>query len=116
MKLYRWDRVEKETMNSLLARQVIHGEKMTVAKIHMRQGAVVPMHQHVNEQLSIMEHGRMRFTVGGQEVTLEPGDMLMIPSNVPHTAEALEDCLATDINSPVREDWVRGDDAYLRRG
>src|SRR5574341_1190656 len=110
MKLYRWDGVENEQMNPLLARQVIHGEKMTVARIHLRKGGIVPLHHHVNEQLSVLESGRVRFTVGDRETILEPGDMLMIPSNVPHAVEALEDSVATDINSPVREDWLRGDD------
>ncbi len=115
MKLYHWDKVEKETMNSSLVRQVIHGEKMTVAKIHLRKGGIVPLHHHINEQLSILEKGRLRFTVGDKEVLMNPGDMVMIPGDVPHTVEALEDSVAVDINSPVRQDWLRGDDAYLRR-
>jgi quercetin dioxygenase-like cupin family protein len=115
MKLYHWDRVEKEAMNPSLARQVIHGEKMTVARIHLRKGGIVPLHHHVNEQLSIVERGKLRFTAGGEVTVMSPGDMLMIPANVPHTVEALEDSVAVDINSPVREDWLRGDDAYLRK-
>ena len=115
MKLYHWDRVEKEQMNPLLARQVIHGEKMTVARIYLKKGGVVPTHQHINEQLSILESGKLRFVVDGKEVFLEPGDMLLIPSNAPHMAEAIADSVATDVNSPVREDWLRGDDAYLRK-
>ena len=115
MKLYRWDIVEKEQMNRSLDRQVIHGEKMTVARIHLLKGGIVPMHDHVNEQLSVLESGRVRFTVDGKDTILGPGDMLMIPSGAPHMVEALEDSVAIDINSPVREDWLRGDDAYLRR-
>lgn len=115
MKHYRWDTVERERMNPSLERQVIHGEKMTVARIHLRKGGVVPLHHHVNEQLSALESGRVRFTVDGKETILEPGDMLMIASNAPHMVEALEDSVALDINAPVREDWLRGDDAYLRR-
>lgn len=115
MKLYHWDRIERETMNPQLTRQVIHGEKMTVARIHLRKGGVVPLHHHVNEQLSILEKGKLRFVAGDREIVMEPGDMVMIPGDVPHMVEALEDSIATDINSPVREDWLRGDDAYLRR-
>ncbi len=114
MKLYRWDGIEKEPLKPLLTRQVLHGEKMTVARILLGKGATVPMHSHHNEQLSTLESGRMRFIVGGVEQIIEAGDMLLIPSNVPHSAEALEDSVAVDINSPVREDWLRGDDAYLR--
>jgi quercetin dioxygenase-like cupin family protein len=115
MKLYHWDRIEKEAMNPHLGRQVIHGEKMTVARIHLRKGGIVPLHHHVNEQLSVLEQGKLRFVVGDQEIMMQPGDMVMIPGDVPHMVEALEDSIATDINSPVREDWLRGDDAYLRR-
>ena len=115
MKLCRWDQVEKEQMNALLARQVIHGTKMTVARIHLSKGCVVPLHHHVNEQLSVLETGKLRFVVGDEEVIMRAGDMVMIPGDVPHTVEALEDSVAVDINAPVREDWIRGDDAYLRR-
>ena len=115
MKLYHWDRIEQERMNPLLTRQVIHGEKMTVARIHLHKSGIVPMHHHINEQLSILEKGKVRFVVGDREIVMEPGDMVMIPADVPHMVEALEDSVATDINSPVREDWLRGDDSYLRR-
>ena len=114
MQLYGWDHVTEEAMNPLLTRQVIHGEKMTVARIQLRKGAVVPLHQHINEQLSIIEQGRVRFVVGGEEAAMQAGDMVLIPSGTPHTVEALEDSVALDINSPAREDWKRGDDAYLR--
>jgi len=115
MKLYHWEKVDREQMNPHLTRQVIHGDKMTVARIHLKKGGVVPLHHHINEQLSILEKGKLRFAVGDKETIMEPGDMVMIPGDVPHMVEALEDSVAVDINSPVREDWLRGDDAYLRR-
>jgi quercetin dioxygenase-like cupin family protein len=68
----------------------------------------------VNEQISTIESGSLRFVVGGQEIVVKAGDSLVIPPNVPHLAEAHEDCIATDTFCPVREDWIRGDDAYLR--
>jgi len=87
---------------------------MTVARIRLRKGAVVPLHQHVNEQLSMIERGKLRFVVAGEERVLSAGEALTIPPNAPHLVEALEDSLATDLFSPPREDWIRGDDAYLR--
>ena len=57
----------------------------------------------------------MRFVLGGKEVILSAGETLQIPPNVPHSAEALEDAVAVDVFSPPREDWIRGDDAYLRK-
>jgi quercetin dioxygenase-like cupin family protein len=56
----------------------------------------------------------VRFRIAGEERVLRAGDALVIPPDVPHTVEALEDSLAVDLFSPRREDWIRGDDAYLR--
>jgi quercetin dioxygenase-like cupin family protein len=112
--LHNWSEVPEEQLNPSISRQVIHTESMTVARIRLRKGAVVPLHQHVNEQLSMIERGRLRFVVGGEERILSAGEALAIPPNAPHLVEALEDSLATDLFSPVREDWIRGDDAYLR--
>lgn len=114
VKHYNWSEVPVEEMNAFISRQMIHGETMTVARIRLRKGAVVPLHQHTNEQISTVESGRMRFVVSGEERTLGSGETLTIPPHAPHLVEALEDSLAVDIFSPVREDWIRGDDAYLR--
>jgi len=112
--LHNWSKVEEEQLNPSISRQVIHTESMTVARIRLRKGAVVPLHQHVNEQLSMIERGKLRFVVAGEERVLSAGEALTIPPNAPHLVEALEDSLATDLFSPPREDWIRGDDAYLR--
>ena len=114
VKLYNWSQIPEEQLNDLVARQMIHGETMTIARIHLRKGAVVPLHQHPNEQIRMVEHGRLRFVIAGQERIVQGGDMIAIPPNAPHLVEALEDSLATDLFSPIREDWIRGDDAYLR--
>lgn len=98
----------------MVTRQVIHGETMTLARFEVRKGASLPEHSHVNEQISTLESGRGRFVVGGREVIVSAGESLRIPPNVPHSVEFLEDSVATDIFSPPREDWIRGDDAYLR--
>ena len=115
MRLHSWDHITEEPMNPLLSRQVIHGDKMTLARIDLRKGAVVAMHAHENEQLSIVESGRLLYEVDGEEAAAQSGDMILIPSGAPHTVEALEDCIVLDIFAPAREDWRRGDDAYLRR-
>ena len=111
---HNWTQVPEEQLNPSVSRQVIHGETITVARIRLRKGAVVPLHHHVSEQISTIEHGRLRFVVDGEERVLGAGETLTIPSNAPHLVEALEDSLATDVFSPIREDWIRGDDAYLR--
>jgi quercetin dioxygenase-like cupin family protein len=114
MTLYNWNQIEKEQLNPQFARQVIHGEKMTVARIHLSKGAVVPPHRHPSEQITMLEHGKVRFTIAGDHTVLEPGQALVTPSEALHSVEALEDSLAMDLFAPPREDWRRGDDAYLR--
>jgi quercetin dioxygenase-like cupin family protein len=115
MQVYEWDRVEKEQMSPALVRQVIHGENITVARLSLRKGCSVPEHSHHNEQISMIEKGALRFLVRGVEEVVKAGEVLHIPPHVPHSAEALEDSIAVDLFSPIREDWIRGDDAYLRK-
>ncbi len=111
---YNWSAIPLEQLNPSISRQVIHGETMTLARIRLRRGGVVPLHQHTNEQISTVESGRLRFVISGEERILESGQTLTIPPNAPHLVEALEDSQVLDVFSPVREDWIRGDDAYLR--
>jgi quercetin dioxygenase-like cupin family protein len=115
MQTYNWDTVTKEKMNPLLVRQVIHSEKMTVARLEMSKGCLVPEHSHHNEQISTIAQGRVRFVLGGKEVVVGAGQVLRIPPHVPHSAEALEDAIGVDLFTPPREDWIRGDDAYMRK-
>ncbi len=114
MQHYDWSLVPEEQLNPLLGRKVIHGRNMTVARIRLRKSAVVPLHSHANEQITLLESGTLRFVISGEEKILRPGEALEIPPDAPHMVEALEDSLAVDLFSPAREDWIRGDDAYLR--
>lgn len=114
MQHYNWDLLEEEPLNPRLGRKMIHGQNATVARIRLGKGAVVPMHSHPNEQISMLESGALRFTISGEERVLRAGDAVVIPPGAPHMVEALEDSLAVDLFSPPREDWIRGDDAYLR--
>jgi quercetin dioxygenase-like cupin family protein len=102
-------------MNLDLARQVIHAERVTIARLFLRKGAVVPRHSHGNEQVTLLQEGRLRFLFDDAEHILAAGEAMPIPPDAPHRVEALEDSVAIDIFAPVREDWIRGDDAYLRR-
>lgn len=115
MALHNWGEMPEEQMNPLVGRKVIHGETMTVARLRLAKGAVVPLHHHVSEQITNVEQGRLRFVLGGEEVFVGAGESLLIPPNVAHEVEALEDSVALDLFSPPREDWKRGDDSYLRK-
>jgi len=104
-----------EQLNPRVERKVIHTRNMTLARIALLKGAVVPEHRHENEQISMVQSGSLKFTVEGREIVAGAGDMVELPANVPHAVEALEDSVAVDLFAPRREDWIRGDDAYLRR-
>ncbi|MBV8818473.1 MAG: cupin domain-containing protein [Acidobacteriaceae bacterium] len=115
MQLYDLAGMEKEQLNPLFGRSVIHGETVTLARVFLSKGCVVPTHSHVNEQLSLIESGSLRFVLDGNEVIVRAGEVLQIPPNIPHSAEALEDTVGIDFFAPVREDWRSGNDAYLRK-
>lgn len=114
MQLYDWNSIPREQMSPTVSRQVIHTEKMTIARLQLKKGCRVPEHKHHNEQVSMMLEGSLKFVIDGEELIVKAGETLRIPPNVPHSAEALEDSVATDLFSPPRDDWQRGDDAYLR--
>jgi quercetin dioxygenase-like cupin family protein len=114
MQTYNWDSIEKEQMNPFLRRQVIHGDNMTIARLEIAKGCNVPQHSHVNEQIAMVQSGRVLFNIGGVETTIGAGETIRIPPNVPHFVDVIEDCIVFDLFSPRREDWIRGDDAYLR--
>jgi len=115
MPQYNWPEVTLEILNPLVSRLVIHTEKLTIAQLMLKKGAIVPLHHHENEQVTMMQSGALRFEIAGESVVIRGGDMLTIPPNAPHMVETLEDSVATDVFTPRREDWIRGDDAYLRK-
>ena len=114
MLVKRWQDEPVEQLTPLLGRQLLHTETMTVGRIILAAGAGVATHHHVHEQIATVLEGRLRFVVGGDEQIVAAGESVFIPSDVPHAVEALEDSIVLDVFSPVRDDWVRGDDAYLR--
>ncbi len=115
---HRWDDMPKERVTDLLERRLITGDRMMLAHVYMQKGYIIPKHSHANEQLTYILEGALRFWIGedGQdEIVVNAGEVLYIPSNVPHKAEALEDTLDVDIFSPPRQDWINKTDDYLRQ-
>ena len=114
---YRWDDLPKEPLKDDLSRRLISSERMMLAQVFLDKGCIVPQHSHENEQLTYIVEGTLRFFLGEDEsevVDVGAGEVLHIPSGLPHRAEALEDTLDVDIFSPPRQDWLDGSDAYLR--
>jgi quercetin dioxygenase-like cupin family protein len=114
MESFVWETEPIEPLNERIGRQMLNGEAMTLARITLAQGAVVPEHFHPNEQIATVLSGRLRFTLGDDERVVGAGESVLIAGGVPHAVEALEDSVVLDAFAPRREDWLRGDDAYLR--
>ncbi len=116
---YRWDDMEKEVVTPQLSRRLITCNRMMLAHVYLQKGTIVPRHSHENEQITYILEGALKFWIGDQgerEVIVRAGEVLTIPSNVPHRAEALEDTLDVDIFDPPRQDWLAKSDAYLVTG
>ena len=117
--LHRWEDMPREELKDGVQRRFVSTERMMIAHIDFDEGAVVPRHEHENEQLTYILEGTLRFWLGDDEsqvVDVHAGEVLHIPSWVPHRAEALERTLDCDIFCPPRQDWLDGSDAYLRDG
>ena len=115
---YRWSQMPIERVNATLDRRLITGEHMMLAHVYLKKGCIVPRHRHENEQLTYILEGALRFWIGedeAEEIVVRAGEVLHLPSNVWHKAEALHDTLDVDVFSPPREDWLNKTDEYLRK-
>ena len=115
MKHHKLNEVPVEQVTDLFSRQFFTGEKITIAFLNIKAGCDVPTHSHESEQFSYIISGALHFKIGGEEITVRAGEMMDIPSNLPHSAVALEDTTGIDVFSPIRSDWLDGTDDYLRR-
>ncbi|MCZ7589998.1 MAG: cupin domain-containing protein [Gaiella sp.] len=114
---YRWEDLPKAELKPGLHRRLISTERMMLSHVYLEKGCVVPQHAHENEQLTYILEGSLRFWLGEDEsevVDVHAGEVLQIPSWLPHRAEALERTLDVDIFCPPRQDWLDGTDDYLR--
>lgn len=104
-RLYRWDEIALEKVTEMVSRKFVTGERETMAQIYLKRGAIVPRHTHVSEQMTYVLQGALKLRIGDEEVTLREGEVLHIPSSVPHQVEALDDTFVLGVFSPIREDW-----------
>lgn len=112
---FAWSDVQSERVTDRISRRLIWGDRMMIAQVVLDKGSVVPMHAHENEQITYILEGALRFRIGesAEEVDVRAGEVLYIPSHVPHEALALEDTLDVDVFSPPRQDWLDGTDSYF---
>jgi quercetin dioxygenase-like cupin family protein len=112
-----WAKIPAEPLKGTITRKLVTGERMMIAHVYLKKGDDVPRHQHENEQLTYIIEGALRLWFGPndeREITVRAGEIVVIPSNVPHRALALEDTFDLDVFNPPRQDWLTGTDAYLR--
>ena len=116
--LFRWDDIPRERVTDEIDRKLITGNRIMLAHVFLNKGSVVPMHSHENEQMTYLLGGALKFWIGTEDavpIVVREGEVLHIPPNVPHKAEALEDTFDMDIFSPPRQDWLDGTDTYFHR-
>ena len=115
VRLHRWDEIALAKVTEMLSRKIVTGEREMLAQVYLKRGCLVPMHSHEAEQMTYVLQGALKFLIGGEDITVREGEVLHIPSRVPHQAEALEDTFELDIFSPIRQDWLDHTDDYLRQ-
>ena len=110
-----WDELELEKITELISRKVIAGDRQMLVQVYLKRGALVPLHSHESEQLTYVLDGMLKVRVDGEEVVVRGGEVVCIPSGVPHQTEALADTFELDLFSPVRVEWLEGGRTYRRQ-
>jgi quercetin dioxygenase-like cupin family protein len=113
--LHRWDDIALEKVTEMISRKIVTGARQMVTQIYLKRGAIVPMHDHESEQMTYVLSGALKFLVDGREVVVREGEVLHIPSWLPHQAEALDDTFEMDMFSPIRQDWLDHTDDYFHK-
>ncbi len=108
--LHRWDEIALEKVTEMLSRKIVSGDRQMLVQVYVKRGCLMPMHAHESEQMTYVLQGALKFLVGGEEITVREGEVLRIPSGVPHQAEALDDTFELDVFSPVRQEWLQATD------
>jgi len=114
MKTIAWNEIPHDNLIQGIRRQIVTGDKVMLGRLYFPKGAQVPAHRHESEQITHVLKGALRFIVDGTEVVVREGQLLHIPSNVEHSAKALEETDEIDSFSPIRADWLNGEDSYLK--
>ena len=115
VKLLKFDKMPLEKLTDKVSRRYVYGEQGMLARFDLKKGAVIPEHHHPNEQITYILSGAVKVTIQGKDYLVQSGEVIIIPANVPHRFEALEDSIDLDVFSPPREDWINGTDTYFRK-
>ena len=105
-----------EKLSDKISRQYFYGQNEMIARFVLKKGAVIPKHNLASEQISYILSGSVKVTTNDTVYMVSSGEVLIIPPNVPYMFEALEDTIDIDVFSPPRQDWIEGNDNYLKQG
>jgi quercetin dioxygenase-like cupin family protein len=100
------DQQYRELIPGVSLKTMAHGERTLLGEFLISKGAVIPVHDHPQEQTGYLVSGRIQFTVDGRQEVFEPGSAWCLPAGTPHGATALEECVLVEVFSPVREDYL----------
>lgn len=96
----------RQALMGIQLKTLVYGDKTLFSEFHMEKGSILPKHAHPHEQTGYLIHGHIRITIGNDTFEADPGDSWCIPGHVEHGAEILEDSIAIEVFSPVREDYL----------
>jgi quercetin dioxygenase-like cupin family protein len=97
----------KELLEGITLKNLVHGERTHLTQVKLEKGAVIPEHQHPQEQTGYLISGSLRFFSGQEETVVRPGDCWTFAGGTPHGAEAMEDTVVLEVFSPLREDYLK---------
>lgn len=115
VELVDFEKMTPEKFGDKITRSYVYGENAMIARFVFKKGAIVPKYNHPNEQITYILKGAVRVLSEGKEYIVKAGQVLVIPPNVYHEFEALEDTIDLDVFSPPRQDWIDGTDTYLKK-
>ncbi len=117
MQVRSWSNINAEKLNENITRQMIWGENVMITRWELSPNTALPTHDHVSEQVTMVQSGSVTLIFPqGEDVTLSAGDMLVIPSSVPHGVKVgPEGCTVLDIFSPIRRDFIEGTASYISK-
>jgi quercetin dioxygenase-like cupin family protein len=98
----------KQVLPGIKIKTLVYGEKTLFSEFRMKAESILPKHSHYHEQTGYLVDGSIRLTIGKETFDVGPGDSWCIPGNMDHSAEILENSVAIEVFSPVREDYLPG--------
>jgi len=103
----RSDSGYQPALEGIERKTLVYGQRMLMTEFRLRKGSILPRHSHPHEQAGSLVHGRIRLSIGSEEFEAGPGDSWCIPGGMEHEATILEDSLAVEVFSPIRDDYLR---------